>query len=135
MVLSMVNVPLPLWSTVRLLVKITEPVLLPIVKFPSAPEATVKFALPEAAEKLRFVAEVPVAFAVKRIVTLPSARSLKFKLRMILAAPKKEGLVLVFELPKVMSAEVPKVGVVLPTQLVLVDQFPLVVPFQVCACA
>jgi hypothetical protein len=28
---------------------------------------------------------------------------------------------------------VPKVGVVLPTQLVLVDQFPLVVPFQVCA--
>jgi len=105
--LSMVNAPLPLWSTSRLLLKTTEPVLLPIVKFPSAPEATVKLALPEAAWKVRFAPPPPPAVVVKRIVTLPSARSLKVKLRIVLTAPKKEGLVLVFELPKVMSVVVP----------------------------
>ena len=59
----------------------------------------------------------------------------KFKLRIILAAPVKEGfaveLALAFEALKVRSADVPKVGVEL--QLVVVPKFPDVAPVQVCA--
>jgi hypothetical protein len=58
------------------------------------------------------------------MVTLPSAEALKVKLRIVLAAPKKEGLVLVFELPKVTSVEVLKVGVVPSPQFAAAPQFP-----------
>ena len=72
---------------------------------------------------------------VKRIKTSLSALVSKFKLRIILAAPVKEGfaveLAFAFEALKVRSADVPKVGVEL--QLVVVPKFPDVAPVQVCA--
>ena len=72
---------------------------------------------------------------VKRIKTSLSALVSKFKLRIILAAPVKEGLAvelaLAFEALKVRSADVPKVGV--EFQLVVVPKFPDVAPVQVCA--
>jgi hypothetical protein len=60
--------------------------------FPVAPESIEILLLPELAEKVRFLAVLPVLVEVNRVRKLVSALASYVRLRIIKFEPKKEGL-------------------------------------------
>ena len=87
--------PDPLWSMSKSLLAVRLPILVPTVNsiFPVAPEAMEILLLPELAEKVRFLAVLPVLVEVNRVRKLVSALASYVRLRIIKFEPKKEGLV------------------------------------------